>query len=125
MGEHGDGGEGGEQTQGEALPGPAPGRGPMADGPPIEHVITVEPTGEVGRVTITVEDADGAPIEQAAWSFADGPFTRIHEGSGAAAVAPGTHRVRVGGKGFQLTEVQVEVKAGEEIPLAIVLDPKE
>ncbi len=97
----------------------------VADGPPVEEIVTVEATGETGRVTIRVFDPNGAAVEQSAWAFDEGGFTRIHEGSGASAVSPGTHTVRVGGKGFELAQIQVEVKAGEEVPLDIVLQPKE
>ncbi len=74
-----------------------------------------EPSGEFGKLELTVEPEDASV-------YVDGAFRGTGREAASLRLAPGRHRIEVVRPGFRTAENDIEVPAGETTRIRVILD---
>ncbi|TNE84325.1 MAG: hypothetical protein EP330_29340 [Deltaproteobacteria bacterium] len=94
----------------------------VVPGESAEVVFTLEKA--VGKVTVTVVDAEGQAIEGATYAFGeDGEEQKVSGKDTETEVAPGEYTVIARAEGFAPAKAQVKVNAGAESAVTLTLSP--
>ncbi len=93
----------------------------VIDGPPVDHVSTLNPIRQMGYVEVEVVGPDGAPVAGAQWRVDGGIQLPLRLGRARLVLAPGDYEVGVEGPGFAATRARVVVEAGAVRPVRVTL----
>ncbi len=85
------------------------------DDDPAEPSAETEPSGEFGRLQLTVEPEDASV-------YVDGAFRGTGREASSIKLAPGRHRIEVVRPGYRTAENEIDVPAGETTKIRVILD---